>query len=90
MFENMPRKLLQVKVLCAPVLGKESFRGEAEVVSSQNRLGKFDVLPEHTNFITLIFDNLTIHTPGKKKLIYQFERGVLEVSKNQVSVFLGL
>jgi len=86
----MPKKILQVKVFCAPVVAKDPFKGEAEAVSSQNRLGKFDILPEHTNFITLISGDLTIHTADKKKIAYQFERGVLEVSENKVNVFLGL
>lgn len=84
------KKLLEVKVFCSPIIEKESFRGKATAISSQNRLGKFDILPEHANFITLIFGDLTIHTPDKKKFTYQFERGVLEVSENKVNVFLGL
>lgn len=87
---NRKKKLLEVKVFCSPVIEKEPFAGEAEAVSSQNKLGKFDILPEHTNFITLIFGNLTIHTSDKKKAAYQFEKGVLEVSENKVNVFLGL
>jgi len=86
----MPKKNLQVKVFCAPVIEKDPFKGEADAVSSQNRLGKFDILPQHTNFITLIFGDLTIHTADKKKIAYHFERGVLEVSENKVNVFLGL
>ncbi len=84
------KTLLEVKVFCSPVIGEESFRGVAEAVSSQNKLGKFDILPEHTNFITLIVDDLTIYAPDKKKITYQFERGVLEISENKVNVFLGL
>lgn len=86
----MLKNLLEVKVFCSPVIEKEPFAGEAEAVSSQNKLGKFDILPKHTNFITLIFGDLTIHTSGKKKVAYQFEKGVLEVSENKVNVFLGL
>lgn len=84
------KKLLEVKVICSSVIEKEPFRGKAEAVSSQNRLGKFDILPEHTNFITLIFGDLTIQTADKRKIAYRFERGVLEVSENKVNVFLGL
>ncbi len=87
---NREKPLLEVKVFCSPAIEREPFRGKAEAVSSQNRLGKFDILPQHTNFITLIFEELTIHTPEKKKITYQFKRGVLEVSENQVRVFLGL
>jgi len=84
------KKLLAVKVFCSPAVKREPFDGEAEAVSSQNKMGKFDILPEHANFITLIFEELTIHTPDQKNTAYQFEKGVLEVSENKVNVFLGL
>jgi F0F1-type ATP synthase epsilon subunit len=84
------KELLEVKVFWLPILKEIFYQGEALTVSSQNRLGKFDVLPRHTNFITLIFNNLTIITPEKKKISYQFERGVLEVRENKLNIFLGL
>jgi F0F1-type ATP synthase epsilon subunit len=66
------------------------YRGPAAALSSENGLGSFDVLPGHTNFITLIFNKLTIFTQDKKKIEYKFKRGVLEVSDNLVRVFLGI
>jgi len=84
------KAFLEVKIFCSPVIEKEAFKGKAEAVSSQNKLGKFDILPKHSNFITLIFDNLTIYTSNKKRINYQFERGVLETSENKVNIFLGL
>lgn len=86
----MPKNLLKVNIFCSPVIEMKPFKGEATVVSSENRLGKFDILPKHTNFITLIYNSLTIHFLDKKELTYQFERGVVEVSENKVNVFLGL
>lgn len=86
---NNKEKFLEVKVLYAPAMGKEAFQERATAVSSQNRLGDFDILPSHTNFITLILKTLTIHT-FEKKINFQFERGVLEVSEDRVNIFLGL
>jgi len=82
-------KFLEVKVFYSPAIGKELFQERAAAVSSQNRLGDFDILPGHANFITLCFGILTIHTL-EKKINFQFERGVLEVSEDKVNVFLGL
>jgi len=86
----MEEEFLEVKVFCSPILRAENFSGLARSVSSKNRLGNFDILPRHINFITLIFDELTIETLEKKKIIYKFQRGVLEVSENKVKIFLGL
>lgn len=81
---------LKVKIFWTPVTKEVFYQGEAQSISSQNQLGKFDVLPKHTNFITLIFDELTIVTLKGEKITYHFKRGVLEVTKNKVNIFLGL
>lgn len=81
---------LRVKIFWMPLTKEIFYQGEAQSVSSQNQLGKFDILPKHTNFITLIFDELTIITPKGEKITYHFKRGVLEVIKNKVNIFLGI
>lgn len=90
MTPSVEKNILEVKVFFSPIVEKLPFKGKAKAVSSQNRLGNFDILPGHGNFITLIFGSLTIHTTDQKKFTYQFERGILEVSENKVNVFLGL
>ncbi len=82
--------ILDVKVFFSSIIEKDTFYKKATAVSSENGLGRFDILPQHINFITLIFKELTIHTEDKEKVSYQFERGVLEVQKNEVNIFLGL
>jgi F0F1-type ATP synthase epsilon subunit len=86
----MKEEFLEVKIFCSPILKTENFSGLARSISSKNRLGSFDILPKHINFITLIFDELIIETLEKKKIIYKFQRGVLKVSENKVKIFLGL
>lgn len=79
-----------VAVFWPPFSGKIGYRGGAVAISSTNPVGRFDILPEHTNFISLIFKRLTIHLEDKKKIDYEFNRGVLEVSDNVAKVFLGI
>ncbi|MEX0621376.1 MAG: hypothetical protein WD187_00040 [Candidatus Woykebacteria bacterium] len=79
-----------VAVFWPPFVGKVGYRGSVAAISSVNLVGKFDILPEHTNFISLIKDRITIHTLDKKKVEYEFKRGVLEASGNLVKVFLGI
>lgn len=81
---------INVTLFWSPNTGKAGYQGPAYAVSSENALGKFDVLPEHTNFISLIFNKLSIVTLGKRKIDFQFKRGVLEVSDNNVKIFLGI
>lgn len=79
---------LQVKVL-AP---KETlFEGEALSVSSKNSSGRFDILPEHANFITLIENNsLIIAKKNKEKLQFNFSLAIIYVSRNQVNIYTDI
>lgn len=81
---------LNVNLFWSPALGQEGFSCQAWTVSSENKVGKFDVLPHHANFITQIFNSITIHTPDKREIYLKFTRGVLEVSEEQVRIFLGI
>ncbi|MEF8847025.1 MAG: hypothetical protein V5A57_01160 [Candidatus Paceibacterota bacterium] len=80
-------KTLEVELFWSPVADKEKFEGEAKAVTSENEVGEFDILPEHANFITLIFNSLTVYTPEEEKE-YEFSRGVVEVADNKVRIFL--
>lgn len=84
----MAEESLQVKLFWPPFSEKEKFEGQAVSVSSENKVGEFDILPEHANFITLIFNDLTIHTASDEKKNYEFSRGVLEVAEGEVKIFL--
>ena len=70
------------------VVGETDFQAKARAVSAQNRIGKFDILPGHANLISVIYNNLILYTLEKKTDVYLFEKGIVEVSGNQVRFFL--
>lgn len=81
---------LKVKIFWKPDAEQKNFEGKVEAISSQNQLGKFDILPGHANFITFIFQELILYFKNKEKTSFHFERGILEVSENEVNIFLGV
>lgn len=83
------KNVLKVKIFWFPISREIFFEGEAISISSENKLGKFDILPQHTNFITLILNELILEKPNGEKISYKFKKGVLEVSENKVNIFLG-
>lgn len=85
----MNEEYLDTKIFWIPVTKEVFFQGRVKSISSENRLGKFDVLPQHANFISLIFNELIIITEKNEKISYKFKKGVLEVSENKVNIFLG-
>ena len=66
------------------------FDGPVKTVSSKNERGVFDILPLHTNFITLISDYVILDKglPTEKK--FDIEKGVLYVLSNKVDVYVGI
>lgn len=66
------------------------FGGEAEAVSSVNDKGPFDVLPLHTNFISLIKQEAVLHFKGAVDKPMSLESGVLKVKENKVEIYIGI
>lgn len=80
------------KLLSVTVKGpnKQEFEGEAVSVTSLNKVGKFDVLPYHTNFISLIHEYVIIEQKGKKKITFPLETGIMKVFEDKVNILIGV
>jgi F0F1-type ATP synthase epsilon subunit len=66
------------------------YQGAAQAVTSINEQGIFDILPDHTNFITLIKDKLEIVTTQGEKQTFAVAGGILHCYTSQVEVYLGV
>lgn len=76
---------LQVKIVSAK---GTSFEGPAYSISSQNSVGRFDILPEHANFITLIQGQpITINTVEKQTINLKLPISVIYAANNHVTIY---
>ncbi len=66
------------------------FRGPIVSLTSYNDKGKFDVLPLHANFISLVNKQLEVRLPNGEEKIIPIKDGVLRVEDNDISVYLGV
>lgn len=66
------------------------FREPVKAVTSVNDKGRFDILPDHTNFISIITDYIIIHKKDGTKQEMKITRGVMKVQQNNVMVYLGI
>ena len=66
------------------------FEGELFAVSSFNQAGPFDVLPGHTNFISMIKDKLILRRHDGRVEEINVQDGVIMVEGDKVEVFLGI
>jgi F0F1-type ATP synthase epsilon subunit len=66
------------------------FTGHVFAISSTNKIGDFDVLPGHANFICTIYDHLTIHNTRERSQDIKIDSGILRAKGNLVEVYLGI
>lgn len=62
---------------------------DVRALSSYNEVGIFDVLPLHTNFISLIRKKLVLHTDKENKEM-DIGIGLIRVADDLIHVYLGL
>lgn len=66
------------------------YEGNAKALSAQNALGPFDILPNHTNFMTLLVaSELQVVTDIDTRK-FNIEHGILKVASNVVTVFANI
>jgi F0F1-type ATP synthase epsilon subunit len=67
------------------------WEGNAQSVSSKNSDGTFDILPMHSNFVTLIReDPIKIVAEDGSEKKYVFKQSVIFVNENKVKIFSDL
>ena len=81
-------KVMHVKIY-APF--KVYYDAPATSVTATNRVGPFDVLQGHHNFISLLLPgDVVVRTDGKDDFKMQVNRGFIHVKADEVKVFLDV
>lgn len=68
---------------------KVIFEGQVDSISSTNKIGKFDILDSHSNFISLI-QQFLVYKIGESVKEFKVNNGILKVRENKVYVYLGV
>lgn len=64
------------------------YQGEAKAVSSRNSQGKFDVLPQHANYITIIENEpIEVLKPDNKLTTFKVKQAILYTVENKVTIY---
>ncbi len=86
--DNSGDPTMRVKIY-APF--KIYFDGPASSITATNRVGPFDILPNHHNFISLLKPgNVTVKSTAKEDFVMNINRGVIHVKADEVKVFLDV
>ena len=83
----MKGKPIHLRVLTR---GELLYEGEVNSLSSINESGKFDVLPKHANFISLIKNHLIIREQTGDERQIKVEQGILRIFQGKANVYLGI
>lgn len=66
------------------------FEGQAVAITSVNKDGVFDVIPYHTNFISIISQYVIIQKTKNDKITIPIQGGIMKVYGNLIHIFLGI
>lgn len=81
----MASKTLMVKVMSPK---QTLYEGPAVAVSSTNSQGRFDILPDHANFLTIAKNApVEILTPDNKKVTFNLNIAIIYNTSSTVSIY---
>lgn len=66
------------------------FDEDVRSITTKNDTGTFDILPEHTNFISLITSPLVVRTMDGQEKIITFINGLIKVKDNSIHCYIDL
>jgi F0F1-type ATP synthase epsilon subunit len=70
---------------------KVYFDGEAKSMTAVNRVGPFDILPQHHNFISLLEpSDIVVRADGKDDFKMHINQALIHVKADIVRVFLDV
>jgi F0F1-type ATP synthase epsilon subunit len=75
-------------ILLAPE--KTLYSGDVQAITCHNYQGEFDILPFHSNFVSLIDSHVILHTAGGKVQKIEIGKALLKASENSITILLDI
>lgn len=76
------------------VIAREPFKvyyeGPAKIVSATNRVGRFDVLPGHADFFTVLSPGEVVIETEKETVNFAVSGGIVGVRDDEVMLFVNM
>ncbi len=66
------------------------YEGPAQVVSGMNKVGKFDVLPGHADFFSILSPGEVIIETTAEPIVFDINDGIIAVRDNEVMLFVNM
>jgi F0F1-type ATP synthase epsilon subunit len=74
------------------ILSREGivFQDKVASITSYNASGRFDILAQHANFISLITTEIIVTKKDRSQTKYQISNALIKVVENKVKIYLGI
>lgn len=66
------------------------YEGDAEAVTAINKVGKFDILPEHADFFSILSPGEIIIETSTDPVVFNVSNGIVTVRDNEVMLFVNI
>lgn len=68
------------------------YEGKAEALSATNKVGRFDILPGHADFFSVLSPDDIIIDPGNgaDSISFPISNGIITVRDNEVLLFVNM
>ncbi len=66
------------------------YEGAARVVSAANQVGKFDILPGHADFFSVLTPGEVIIETETKAVNFNVSNGIIAVREDEVMLFVNI
>ncbi|CAN5411845.1 hypothetical protein BH10PAT4_BH10PAT4_0890 [soil metagenome] len=83
-----PEKIEMTVVARAPF--HVYYEGPAESVTATNKVGKFDVLPGHADFFSMLDPGEVIIGTASEDVVFNVTNGIITVKSNEVMLFVNM
>ena len=66
------------------------YEGPAQIVSAENEVGKFDVLPGHVDFFSVMIPGEVAIETGEDVIAFTINGGIIGVRDDEVMLFVNM
>lgn len=66
------------------------YEGPAESVTAINAVGKFDVLPGHADFFSMLDAGEVVIVTASDQVVFNVHNGIITVRDNEVMLFVNM
>ena len=66
------------------------YEGEAQSITATNKVGQFDILPEHADFFSVLLPCEVVIETGSNQITFSINNGIIAVRDNEAMLFVNM